>query len=880
MSVRDKWKNSRFIRFVKKFYATHILLKLFLTCVLAMAVIGILVMIPVWQVKKNEVEKSSSRELKGGEEISREKGNIKVAENGGRELYFDTETMEVSVVDTKSGETFSSFGTDASEGKESALLTVSYLGEDNNINEWNSYDNCTALSSYQLYQIEDGIRIDMNLNEGESNRFYEYLPKKMSVERYEQVFKGGIEAKEQAGELTKEEADRYMRTLSLVYKKSIKEECYAVTYAGNPPVNAVNQMIEVANLVGYTKEMLMEDADQFSFTVSFTEPAVFDLSLEITLEDGDLVVHMPTGDMVSENDYYTIQNVAVMPNFGSVTAEACDEGYILVPDGAGALFEFNAYQADVTQYSRPFYDNDYYTDYYFMPEYGEELTMPIFGMLYGENEKGFLGIVEEGAYHADVTVNLAGTGEDSSKYNGVWTSFDINQYTKVKINGAYSEDAASYLVDTGMQKLDCTVRYRFYGDGVTYYTMAKDYQSYLAEKEGMQLAYNEGDAAVYLEAIGAVSIEERIAGIPYNRVYSMTSYEELLSIMEDLSGISLNVQYDGAFNGGINGRMNTKADLVKQNGSREGLDELTAKAEEKGVPLYFGVALSKVYESGNGFMSSRHAVRDFSNEAAQQYRYNPALGIQSGALYDGISHDGYYTVAPSYLNGVVDGFLEDSEGLDRLAVMDLADMYYADYRFDGMVSGEEGNAVLEANLKRLAEQKELALANPYMDKISYGSIAVGVSRESSDYTTFAHTIPFKQLVLNGLMEYTSEDVNLSSRHEAYFILQAAETGTWPKYTVTAKSNDVLKDTDYNYLYASEYAKLSDRMKEVYEACEEIRSQIGTNEIVDHTILMDQVYQTTYATGVRVAVNYNPYPVTLEDGSVLEAESYLIEGGTQ
>ena len=62
-----------------------------------------------------------------------------------------------------------------------------------------------------------------------------------------------------------------------------------MTYAGNPPVNAVNQMIEVANLVGYTKEMLMEDADQFSFTVSFTEPAVFDLSLEITLEDGDLL---------------------------------------------------------------------------------------------------------------------------------------------------------------------------------------------------------------------------------------------------------------------------------------------------------------------------------------------------------------------------------------------------------------------------------------------------------------------------------------------------------------------------------------------------------------------------------------------------------------
>ena len=79
-------------------------------------------------------------------------------------------------------------------------------------------------------------------------------------------------------------------------------------------------------------------------------------------------------------------------------------------------------------------------------------------------------------------------------------------------------------------------------------------------------------------------------------------------------------------------------------------------------------------------MSSRHAVRDFSNEAAQQYRYNPALGkYRAERCMSGISHDGYYTVAPSYLNGVVDGFLEDSEGLDRLAVMDLADMYYADF---------------------------------------------------------------------------------------------------------------------------------------------------------------------------------------------------------
>ena len=40
----------------------------------------------------------------------------------------------------------------------------------------------------------------------------------------------------------------------------------------------------------------------------------------------------------------------------------------------------------------------------------------------------------------------------------------------------------------------------------------------------------------------------------------------------------------------------------------------------------------------------------------------------------------------------------------------------------------------------------------------------------------------------------------------------------------------------------------------------------------------QVYKTTYANGVEVIVNYNLHSVELEDGTVLEAEAYRIEGG--
>ena len=165
-----------------------------------------------------------------------------------------------------------------------------------------------------------------------------------------------------------------------------------------------------------------------------------------------------------------------------------------------------------------------------------------------------------------------------------------------------------------------------------------------------------------------------------------------------------------------------------------------------------------------------------------------------------------------------------------------------------------------------------------MDNIAYGSIAVDVSKESSDYATFAYTIPFRQLVMNGLVDYTTKNVNISSRNPAYFVLQAAELGSIPKYILTAKAVTTLKNTDYHYLYAAQYDLLKEDIRAMYAQIAEIRSKIGTSEIAGHTCLAEEVYKTTYANGVEVIVNYNLHSVELEDGTVLEAESYRIEGG--
>lgn len=867
---------------ILSFYGTKTLRKLLLTIVVFLLVSGVIYYIPVLSVKKSSITQKEKVALSNVTEgIAQDSGEILVAENGGRQLYIDTENCILKVKDTSKRLIWSSAVSGASSASELALLNVTYIGEDNLSYKWDSYTYSTAMKSYTLGKITDGVQLTMEFSQGDSSVFYEYMPKKMSVDRFENFFVAGIAQLKDAGTITQDQYDRYLTTLKLVYKKSIKDECYAVTYTGTPPASAVTQMIEVAQLLNYTSDMLVSDSAEFGLTVTFQEPAQFTITVEATLVDGELEVRVPTYEIQNNNDFYAIQNIEVLPNFGAVTnKQSVDGGYMLVPDGSGALIELNSYTPDVTEYNRPVYDNDYFSDYYYAPEYSDELTMPIFGMTYGKDEAsthGFLAIIEEGAETAYIQTKLANNSEDGPTYNKIYSTFDSVQYKDVNVNGAYSEDNIYYRVATEEMDIDYTIKYLLFSEPVTYYDMARAYQDELVATNELIEApsYQEG-GKLYLEVLGGLTMSQRILGIPYDYIESMTSYQQLEEILKDLQGTNLAVSYTGVFNKGLNNELNNEAQLVKENGSKAEYEELMSYAKEQGVDLYLGVNFSRVYKDGNGFLDSSHAVKDYSDTIAPFYRYNLALGLLSGYITGVTDYNYYYLVSPQYLSGVVDGFLKDGEAYDSLYLSDLAGMYYADYDNENMVDAYEAESVLQSNLLKLNESKKLSLSNPWMKNIGYGEIATDISRTSSEYKSFATTIPFRQLVMNGLIPYTTENVNMSSNQLEYYILQAVELGAYPKFTISGENSDILKTSDYSYYYSIQYDQLKDRIKEVYQACDSAWSEIGTNEITNHTRLADQVFQTEYATGVSAIVNYNLYDVTLEDGTKIPALSYLIQ----
>lgn len=861
-------------------YRTHTIAKLALTIlILAAAAVGIWY-IPVAGIKKSALpETAAGIRAQAQGEIAAGQGEVLAADTGSKKLYVNTETMNLRVTDSATGREWNALPASAQSAAEQSLISLTALGDDNNLYEYTSYEYCTALSTYRMQKIEGGVRIEMTIGEGESVSFYEYYPSKMPIERFEEFFLKGLDEKQDSGEIDEAKAAKYKQTLNLIYRKNTTENCYAVANNGTPPASATKQLIETARLLGYTTEMLLADSEAYGLTVTFKEPASFSLVLEAVLDGEDFVVRVPADQMASANDFYTIQNIKVLPNFGAAQADAGD-GYILVPDGAGALFEFNTYSASVPDYIRPVYDNDFYTDYYFMPEYGEELTMPVFGMTYGrdaDSTHGFLAVIESGAQTAYINTKLASAGKESgSPYNKVYSSFDVTQYSKVKVYGPYSSESATYLAKSDPVRAEYALRYLLFPDTVTYYGMAKAYQSYLFgtwDTEGSEPQKPE----LYLDFVGTLSLRKHFLGIPYDSEYSMTTYPELLSILKEEQRKDIIVEYSGFFNGGLANRLMNRADRTGANGSGSEFTALTEYAQEQGITLYYEAPLTWVYEDGNGFYASRHAVHDYSNQPAQLYRYFEPLGILDGYAYDSDYTRFRYVLSPYYLKGIAENFLKDAKEYGSLAVPDLASGVFPDYKYDRQAGPFEAAAAVEETLQSMAAGKGLSLGNPNMDLARYGRIATDISRKSSEYKTFYTTIPFRQLVLNGLIPYTTTDVNMSSESADYYILQAVELGAYPKFTLTAKSVDVLKDGAFSWLYSTQYSVLKDTMDRVYREVGSAFDEIGAPRIAGHTILAENVFCTEYESGVRVVTNYNLTEVTV-DGQKLGALSYLLTPG--
>ncbi|GMK40657.1 hypothetical protein PCCS19_37130 [Paenibacillus sp. CCS19] len=807
--------------------------------------------------------------------IEPKSGNVLLATSGQKQLNLDTTTLNLQVVDAAAGTTWNSLYLEEGSGDiEKSPLVIKFLGKDGTMTEWDAFKYAIQNGRYELNQIENGVQIVFDFFETESYRLNEYMPDKISEENYKKEFVDPINEGLLNGEISMVDAQKYNDALSIMYQLDQDNDLYFNKFAGLPPTSLVKDLINLSKAVGYTTEMLMADSQQFGIQVTITEPARFVITMEATLDNGDFVVKVPTYEIKGGNQFYTLQNIAVLPSFGLASADKVSDGYIVVPDGSGALFKLNSFNGKFPEYERPVYDNTYYDKLYDLPEFPENLTMPVFGMYDTDQagkSSGYLGIIDSGAELGNVKVQLGtqDTSTGGTLYNKVYSSLDAMQFSRVKVFGAYSDNEARFLSTTGLINVDYTVRYRLFSGEVSYYDMAKSYQQHLIDKYDLKQNFN-ATPKLFLDVIGTVTLDKRFLGVPYTKPYSMTKYDQLLSIMNDLQDVNKVVNYKGFFNGGLNNTIMNKADLTGANGSRKELNDLMDYFKQNGSSqLFLNADLMRVSDTSDGFWLKSNALHGYDGKPIGFKKYDLASGMFS------TNATKQYLLYPLILSDTVNKFVKDSEDYPNIAVNDMGSTYYANYNPRDIIDPVVSNAIVEDNLKKLAESKTIALDNPNMDRIQYSQYAANISRESSNYGTMYMSIPFRQLVMNGLTEYTTLNVNMSADRSSYYLLQALELGSIPKYTISAENVDVLKNSEYSDYISIQYSAIKDGIKSLYAEYSKGLEAIGSKEITGHQMLAKNVFETTYASGSKVIVNYNKYDVTVA-GHHLDALGYAIE----
>jgi len=386
------------------------------------------------------------------------------------------------------------------------------------------------------------------------------------------------------------------------------------------------------------------------------------------MDEGDLVVRIPSSGVVSSNEFYSLQNIELMPNFG-VIGNSYNDGYLFVPDGAGALIDLNSFNSAYQFYKQPVYDNNRFHDIYRMSLIEEKITMPVFGGVYGNGDfQGYLGIIESGEEVAYINAESAPSIDDQVALNKIYPSFDLFQYYDVKIFGEYSIQEESYRSKTDKFDVDLIVRYILLDEtNANYFSMAKIYQDYLINEFNLVMKETK-EPTIHLDVIGGLEIEDRFLGIPYRKSISLTTYNELSDMLDELSDINLTINYLGGFNSGYKNDLFYKVKPFDKNGKKSDLETLITSND-----IYFDVSLTNVYSDKYGFSERKYASSDFSSSRLRVYDYSLASKYFNNQTT-------YYNVLRSdYLLDLVKRFIDDSEAYENISLRSLGGEYYADY---------------------------------------------------------------------------------------------------------------------------------------------------------------------------------------------------------
>lgn len=753
----------------------------------------------------------------------------------------------------------------AEKGRLQSTLSMSYCVNTGLESSLNNYDYSIKNGVYEIEAGEDYIRVDYSI--GDLEREY-VIPPAITEAKMDTwlaaMSKDGmnmVKSYYKLYDINKLGKKDDKEALLEAYPILAEEPIYVLRDGTKEPLKI--KMEEHFASAGYTYEDYLEDKEMNSGS-SGTDKPVFNVSMIYRLDGGDLVVEVPLQDLEFKEEY-PIYTITPLPYFGAGGTE--DEGYMLVPEGGGAVINFN--NGKISQNS--YHANLYGWDMALSREAVVHNTRAYFNTFgIARDGNSFLCILEEGAPYASVKADISGHLNSFNFVNAVYSICVGEQYDVSEI-----ANSSVYVFLEELPDETLTQRYRF-ADSDSYVDMAKVYQGYLKDIYGDDFAMNDDtEAPVTIEIVGAVDKVKQILGVPVSRPLKLTTYSEAEEMIKELQSEGMNnmsVKLTGWCNGGVNQQILNRIHTISALGSKKDLRNMVSTAESLGVDVYLEGITQYAYDSNllDGFFSYTDAAKFISKERAELFIYSDV----TYSAREGI--DSYYLLKPEIALQMAENLSEKaSEFGAGVAFKDTGMDLSSDYYKKAPVSRQEMLNLQAEQLKAMSDSGQnicINMGNEYA--AVYSDMITNMDLRGSEYTILDEFVPFYQLAIHGYLNYTGTALNITGNAEEE-LLKAAEYGAGLQFNLMRETAFALQKTLYTEYYGSDYAQWHDRMMEIYTRYNAELGHTFNQEMTNHQCITGELSCTTYDDGTKVYVNYGYAEAVTPDGVTVPARDYKV-----
>lgn len=549
-----------------------------------------------------------------------------------------------------------------------------------------------------------------------------------------------------------------------------------------------------------------------------------DLTVNYTLKDGSFYVNVSMNTVTLPENVY-LEKIRVLNTFGAYDNSSADD-CIFVPDGSGALIMTGVEDAEFTPLTLSVFGNDAATD-----ENAGKSSCLVGAFGIKRSNGAFLCIIDSGASIAEIEAERS----TDTTLNRVGTAFNITDISaKQEKKGVNKTIGYSY-------KNEITLCYRFLsGRSATYSGLASACRENLIRNSVLStktLATDEKYIPLVLSLQGGYINEK-------GKYSVLTNYGQALSLVTLLKAKGINniyLRYNGLYSDANNGSSADFGDFSKKLGKNKEYEALYTYLKSQNFSLFLETDLLTYSYSSNG--AKALGGGNIKSKAEEVFPYST-------------NAQGYLKM--SKLENKIEAILRASADInfDGYSMNDAGAYLYSDYS-DSFYARVTAQKEISAQLPVLAASKKLMIdtGNIYSvknaDVISNIEVSPASRTESEAYVG----IPFMQMMLHGITEYSAAGLNSADDIKTAF-LKSIEYGCLP--SAEWYCTKLAEELDGKYYYDS---NIND-MVTYYTKANEVLGDIRAERMTSHYKEQDGVYCTEYDNSTKVYVNYTDKDVTV------------------